>query len=80
MRIPSGGEPGGCTLKGNESQNMSSVVTSPERPQAGPCIAPCPVATQAQHLLAQQQFSLAASRALSRQPVATDVAVARPAT
>ncbi len=58
---------------------MSSVVTPPERPQAGPCIAPCPVATQAQHLLAQQQFSLAASRALARQPVATDVAVARPA-
>ncbi|RRU11223.1 hypothetical protein [Stenotrophomonas sp. 278] len=58
---------------------MSSVVTSPERPQAGPCIARCPVATQAQHLLAQQQFSLTASRALARLPEVTDVVVARPA-
>jgi len=58
---------------------MSIVVTSPERPEAGPCIAPCPVATQAQHLLAQQQFSQAASRALARLPVVADVAVSRPA-
>jgi hypothetical protein len=59
---------------------MSRVVTSPERPPAGPLIAPCPVATQAQHRLAQLQFSQAASRALARAPIAPDVAVdARPA-
>jgi hypothetical protein len=54
---------------------MSSVVMSPERPQAGPRIAPCPIATQAQHLLAQLQFSHVGSRALARPPVETDVAV-----
>lgn len=53
---------------------MSSVVTSPERPEAGPRILPCPVATQAQHLLAQFQFSQAGSRALAREPVAPDIA------
>jgi hypothetical protein len=54
---------------------MSSVVMAPERPEAGPRILPCPVATQAQHLLAQLQFSHVGSRALARPPVATDVAV-----
>jgi hypothetical protein len=54
---------------------MSSVVMSPERPQAGPRIAPCPIATQAQHLLAQLQYSHVGSRALARPPVETDVAV-----
>jgi len=52
---------------------MSSVVTSPERPEAGPRILPCPVATQAQHLLAHLQFSHVGTRALARPPVATDV-------
>ncbi|MGH8044857.1 MAG: hypothetical protein ACREOX_09610 [Stenotrophomonas sp.] len=47
----------------------------PERPQAGPRIAPCPIATQAQHLLAQLQYSHVGSRALARPPVETDVAV-----
>jgi hypothetical protein len=58
-----------------ESQTMSSVVMSPERPEAGPRILPCPVATQAQHLLAQLQFSHVGSRALARLPVESDVAV-----
>ncbi|WP_448143622.1 hypothetical protein [Stenotrophomonas bentonitica] len=48
---------------------------SPERPEAGPRILPCPVATQAQHLLAQLQFSHVGSRALARLPVESDVAV-----
>jgi len=51
---------------------------TPERPQAGPQIAPCPVATQAQHLLAQLQFSQVSARALSRLPVDADLAVAAP--
>jgi hypothetical protein len=54
---------------------MSSVVMSSERPVAGPQIAPCPAATQAQHLLAQLQYSHVGSRALARQPVESDVAV-----
>ncbi|MFL9584149.1 hypothetical protein [Stenotrophomonas sp. AB1(2024)] len=48
---------------------------SSERPVAGPQIAPCPAATQAQHLLAQLQYSHVGSRALARQPVESDVAV-----
>jgi len=51
-------------------------VMSPERPVAGPQITPCPVATQAQHLLAQLQFSQVSARALSRPPVDTDLATA----
>lgn len=54
---------------------MSSVVTTPDRVEAGPCIAPCPQATQAQHLLAQLQFLQAGSRALSRPSVDADVVV-----
>jgi len=57
---------------------MSSVVTLPQRPEAGPRILPCPVATQAQHLLAQLQFSQAGSRALARAPVAPDIAPRSP--
>lgn len=53
---------------------MSSVVTVPERAEAGPCIAPCPIATQAQHQLAQLQFSQSASRALARPPLVADIA------
>ena len=49
---------------------------TPDRPQAGPQITPCPVATQAQHLLAQLQFSQVSARALSRLPVDTDLATA----
>lgn len=48
---------------------------SPERPEAGPRILPCPVATQAQHLLAHLQFSQVGSRALARPPIPADVAV-----
>jgi hypothetical protein len=59
-----------------ENQTMSSVVTLPERAEAGPCIAPCPIATQAQHQLAQLQFSQSASRALARPPVVADIATA----
>lgn len=55
---------------------MSIDVMSPERPEAGPQITPCPVATQAQHLLAQLQFSQVSARALSRPAVDTDLAVA----
>lgn len=55
---------------------MSIDVMTPERPQAGPQITPCPVATQAQHLLAQLQFSQVSARALSRPPVETDLAIA----
>ncbi len=55
---------------------MSIDVMFPERPVAGPQITPCPVATQAQHLLAQLQFSQVSARALSRPPVDTDLAIA----
>ncbi|MEG2804099.1 hypothetical protein [Stenotrophomonas sp.] len=54
---------------------MSSVVTPPERPQAGPRIAPCPQATQAQHLLAHLQFLQVGSRALTRPALDADIAV-----
>ncbi|MCW6027900.1 hypothetical protein EDF74_2126 [Stenotrophomonas rhizophila] len=57
---------------------MSSDVMTPERPPAGPQIAPCPVATQAQHLLAHLQFSQVSARALSRLPVDADLAIAAP--
>ncbi len=56
--------------------DMPSVVMSPERPPAGPQIAPCPVATQAQRLLAHLQFSQLGSRALTQPPVDADIAVA----
>lgn len=75
MRIPRGTEPCGeleCTEK---NQTMSSVVMSPERPEAGPRILPCPVAIQAQHLLAHLQFSHVGLRALAQPQQATDVAV-----
>ncbi|MCC7633645.1 hypothetical protein [Stenotrophomonas rhizophila] len=49
---------------------------SHERPPAGPQIAPCPVATQAQRLLAHLQFSQLGSRALTQPPVDADIAVA----
>ena len=48
---------------------------SPERPEAGPRILPCPVATQAQHLLAHLQFSHVGLRALAQPQLAPDVAV-----
>ena len=54
---------------------MSSVVMSAERPQAGPRIAPCPQATQAQHLLAHLQFLQLGSRALTLPLVEADIAV-----
>ncbi|WP_312237831.1 hypothetical protein [Stenotrophomonas sp.] len=54
---------------------MSSVVITAERPPAGPLIAPCPQATQAQHLLAHLQFSQLGTRALTRPPLDADIAV-----
>ncbi|WP_256777405.1 MULTISPECIES: hypothetical protein [unclassified Stenotrophomonas] len=59
-----------------DNQTMSSVVITAERPQAGPRIAPCPQATQAQHLLAHLQFSQLGSRALTKPPLDADIAVA----
>ncbi|MGE8215055.1 hypothetical protein D3C87_199330 [compost metagenome] len=55
---------------------MSSVVITTERPPAGPRIAPCPQATQAQHLLAHLQFSQIGSRALTQPALEADIAVA----
>jgi len=68
-------EPCGELECSENHQTMSSVVMSPERPEAGPRILPCPVATQAQHLLAHLQFSQVGSRALARAPIPADVAV-----